>query len=159
MFDPCFIPGDAIDELTGDYVPENDDREQTVLDNCRANGVDPTVASNNGFNAYSVEVGAGGTKGLGEELSESLSAGFAFEQPFSNAFDLSLGMNYYEIEVTDSIIEPSSGYIVFDCYSSPSGVSAFCRAFSENRIPRSRLLISSTGASSTATAKSTAAWT
>ena len=35
-------------------------------------------------------------------------------------------MNYYEIEVTDSIIEPSPGYIVYDCYSSPSGVSAFC---------------------------------
>ena len=124
--DPCLIPGDAIDELTGDYVPENDDREQTVLDNCRANGVDPTIASNNGNNTYNVEVGAGGTKGLGEELSESLSAGFSFEQPFTNAFDLSFGMNYYEIEVTDSIIEPSPGYIVYDCYSSPSGVSAFC---------------------------------
>ena len=124
--DPCLIPGAAIDELTGNYVPENDNREQTVLDNCRANGVDPTVANNNGFNTYSVEVGAGGTQGLGEEKSESLSAGFAYEQPFTNAFDLSIGMNYYEIEVTDSIIEPSAGYIVYDCYYSPSGISSFC---------------------------------
>ena len=126
VFDPCLIPGRALDELTGAYVPESDDREQTVLDNCRANGVDPTVAHNNGFNSYSVEVGAGGTTGLGEERSESLSAGFAFEQPFTNAFDLSIGMNYYEIDITDSIIEPTPGYIVFDCYYSPSGVSAFC---------------------------------
>ena len=79
-----------------------------------------------GFNAYSVEVGAGGTKDLDEERSESLSAGFAFDQPFTNAFDLSIGMNYYEIEVTNSIIEPSPYYIVYDCYNSPSGVSAFC---------------------------------
>ena len=126
VFDPCLIPGIAIDELTGGYIPENDPRDQTLLDNCRANGVDPTIANNNGFNVYSVEVGAGGYTGLDEERSESLSAGFAYEQPFTNAFDLSIGMNYYEIEVTDSIIEPSPGYIVGDCYNSPSGVSAFC---------------------------------
>ena len=140
VFDPCLIPGIAIDELTGDYVPENDTREQTVLDNCRANGVDPTIASNNGFNAYSVEVGAGGYTGLDEERSESLSAGFAFEQPFTNAFDLSIGMNYYEIEVTDSIIEPSPGYIVFDCYYSPSGVSAFCPRIEREADPARPLL-------------------
>ena len=126
VFDPCLIPGRALDELTGTYVPESDDRDQTVLDNCRANGVDPTIANNNGNNTFSVEVGAGGTMDLGEERSESLSAGFAFEQPFTNAFDLSIGMNYYEIDVADSIIEPSPGYIVYDCYNSPSGVSAFC---------------------------------
>ncbi|MDE0055420.1 MAG: TonB-dependent receptor [Gammaproteobacteria bacterium] len=125
VFDPCLIPGDAIDELTGNYVPEGDDRDQTVLDNCRASGVDPTVAHNNGFNTYSVEVGAGGTTGVQEELSESLSAGFAYEQNFTNAFDLSIGMNYYEIEVTDSIIEPTPGYIVYDCYYSTTG-SSFC---------------------------------
>ncbi len=126
VYDPCLIPGNALNELNNEYIPENDSREQIVLDNCRANGVDPTVAHNNGFNTYSVEVGAGGYTGLDEEGSESLSAGFAFEQPFTNAFDLSIGMNYYEIEVTDSIIEPSPGYIVYDCYNSPNNVSSFC---------------------------------
>ena len=125
VFDPCLIPGDAIDDLTGVYVPANDDREQHVLDNCRADGVDPTIAHNNGFNVYSVEVGAGGTTGVQEERSESLSAGFAYEQDFTNAFDLSIGMNYYEIEVNDSIIEPTPGYIVYDCYNSTTG-SSFC---------------------------------
>lgn len=123
--DPCLIPGDALDSLTGEYVPENDDREQHVLDNCRAHGVDPTIAHNSGFNSYSVEVGAGGTTGVQEERSESLSAGFSWEQDFTNAFDLSIGMNYYEIEVNDSIIEPTPGYIVYDCYYSTTG-SSFC---------------------------------
>ena len=126
VFDPCLIPEDALNALTGEYIPENETREQVVLDNCLANGVDPTIANAGGFNSYSVEVGAGGAKDLDEEKSESLSAGFAFEQPFTNAFDLSIGMNYYEIEVTDSIIEPTPGYIVYDCYYSPSGVSSFC---------------------------------
>ena len=37
----------------------------------------PTIT---GLNVYNVEVGAGGIKGLDEERSESLSAGFSFEQ-------------------------------------------------------------------------------
>ncbi len=126
VFDPCLIPDQAIDELTREYIPGNDPRDQIVLENCRKNGVDPTVANNNGFNVFSVEIGRGGYKGLDEERSESLSTGLAWEQPFTNAFDLSIGMNYYEIDVTDSIIPPSAAYIIFDCYNSPSGVSAFC---------------------------------
>ena len=135
-FDPCLIPGPAIDQVTGEYIPEQDRRDQTVLDNCLANGVDPTIAHNNGLNTYNIEVGAGGIKGLDEERSESLSAGFSFEQPFTNAFDLSIGMNYYEIEVTDSIIEPSLGYIIYDCYYSPSGVSSFCDRIHREPDPR-----------------------
>ncbi len=126
VFDPCLIPSDALNDLTGDYIPENDRRDDIVLENCRANGVDPTIASNNGFNQYSVEVAAGGFLDLDEETSDSLSAGFAWEQPFTNAFDLSIGSTYYEIEINDSIIEPSAGFIVFDCYNSLTGNSAFC---------------------------------
>ena len=139
-FDPCLIPRDAIDQITGEYLPEEDRRDRLVLDNCRANGVDPTVASNNGLNTYSIEVGAGGIQGLDEERSESLSAGFSFEQPFTNAFDLSMGMNYYEIEVTDSIIEPSLAYIIFDCYYSPSGVSSFCDRIQREPNPQRPLI-------------------
>ncbi|MDZ7644161.1 MAG: TonB-dependent receptor [Woeseiaceae bacterium] len=53
--------------------------------------------------------------------------GFAFEQPWFNNFDLTLGATFYRIELEDSIIEPSSQFIVNDCYTSPVDVrSAFC---------------------------------
>lgn len=144
VFDPCYVPGDAIDELNGGYNPENDQREPEVLENCRANGVDPTLANNNGFNNFSTEVSAGGTLTLNPEESESWSAGFAWSQPFTNAFNLSVSATYYEIEVTNTIIEPGAQFIVNDCYNSQTGASVFCgrigRDFSDPTDPQIQLV-------------------
>ncbi len=140
VFDPCLIPEDAIDPIQGGYDPALDQREQYVLDNCRANGVDPTIANNNGFNSYSVEVAAGGVLGLDEETSESQAYGFAWEQPFTTVFDLTVGMWYYTIEIEQTIIEPSAGYIVYDCYYTQSGDSQFCDRISRDSDPEQPLI-------------------
>ena len=137
--DPCLIPLDAYDQVNGVYVPENDERTDILLGNCRANGIDPTnpaTAWNDGFNSYSVEVRAGGSLTLSPETSNSLSVGFVFEQPFTNAFNLTVGANYYQIDVDDTIIEPSAGYIINDCYNSPTMNSPFCSRIS--RAPNAR---------------------
>jgi iron complex outermembrane receptor protein len=126
LFDPCFIPEDAVDPITGEYNPAADNRSPLVLQNCAAQGVDPTLAYNNGFNAYSVELAEGGSLTLDPEKSESWSAGIAWDQPFTNAFGLSLSATYYEIEVRNTIIEPSGQFIINDCYESPTGNSVFC---------------------------------
>ncbi len=125
IFDPCYIPADAIDPITG-YNPALDNRDANVLANCLADGVDPTLANNNGFNTFSTEVARGGALDLNAEESESWSAGFAWDQPFTNAFDMSLSATYYEIDVTNTIIEPSGQFIVNDCYGSLTGNSVFC---------------------------------
>ncbi|WP_157520487.1 TonB-dependent receptor [Microbulbifer agarilyticus] len=124
--DPCLIPDSALDDLTGGYNPALDTRSPEVLANCAANGVDPTTAENNGFNSYSVEVARGGSLGLKEETSDSFTVGFSFEQPFFESFDLTLGMTYYDIEIENSIIEPSPQFLINDCYNNPNGNSAFC---------------------------------
>lgn len=134
VFDPCLLPEAAINDVSREYEPEFDDREPHVLENCRANGIDPTTAHNNGFNAYSVEVAAGGALDLNDETSESITAGFAWEQPFTNAFDLTIGASYYQIEIDNTVIEPSAGYIVNHCYYSETGNSPFC-----GRITRGQL--------------------
>ena len=126
IFDPCYIPGDAIDPISGGYDPTLDEREPEVLANCLANGVDPTLANNNGFNVFSTEVARGGALDLFAEESESWSAGFAFDQPWTSAFDVALSATYYEIEVNNTIIEPSGQFIVNDCYNSLTGNSVFC---------------------------------
>ncbi len=144
VFDPCYIPNAALDELTGGYNPANDPREQEVLDNCRASGVDPTLANANGFNNFSTESSEGGSLTLDPEESESWSAGFAWSQPFTNAFDLSISGTYYEIEVTNTIIEPGSQFIINDCYNSQTGASVFCsrisRDLSDPTDPRIQLI-------------------
>lgn len=127
LFDPCLIPQEAINQLTDEYDPSLDNRDAIVLQNCLAQGVDPTAALPvGGTNSYSVELAEGGSLGLDEETSESWSAGFSWDQPFTNAFDLSVGVTYYSIDVDNTIIEPSGQFIINDCYNSTTGNSAFC---------------------------------
>jgi iron complex outermembrane receptor protein len=124
-FDPCAIPEAALDGLGG-YDPTQDTRDPAVLENCLRTGVDPTALNNNGFNTYSVEIATGGAQDLFEEESESWSAGFAWDQPFIDAFDLTIGATYYEIEIENAIIEPSGQFIINDCYNRPTLDSPFC---------------------------------
>ncbi|MGA0839670.1 MAG: TonB-dependent receptor domain-containing protein [Pseudomonadales bacterium] len=129
VFDPCAIPDAAIDDGpggTGGYNPSLDQRPPEVLANCRANGVDPTTLDLNGFNTYSVEIAQGGALDLSPETSDSYTVGFAFDQPFFDSFDMTIGATYYRIEIENSIIEPSSQFIVNDCYGDVEGDSRFC---------------------------------
>ena len=137
IFDPCGIPEAAIDPISGGYNPANDTREPEVLANCLANGVDPTALNFGGFNSYSVEISAGGATDIVEETSESISYGFVWDQPFFEAFDLTIGWTYYEIDIEDSIVEPSGQFIVNDCYNSPvSQPSVFCSRITRDAADR-----------------------
>ena len=131
VFDPCAIPDDALSGLPAVYDPTLDEREAHVIANCLANGVDPTTLEGNGSNTYSTEISTGGILGLDEETSESMTYGFSWNQPFTNAFDLTVGATYYKIEINNTIVEPSAAYIVGDCYGDVNGASTFC-----NRITR-----------------------
>jgi iron complex outermembrane recepter protein len=128
LVDPCVTPDNAI--VLGVYDPTLDTREQHVLANCYAAGVDPTnlgfISQTQTSPIYSVEVAGIGRKDLNEEQSKSWTAGFAFEQPWAEAFDLTIGATYYEIEITDQIIRLHSQYSIDDCYYDLEGDSAFC---------------------------------
>lgn len=140
VFDPCLIPSAALDEETGEYIASEDLREAHVLMNCRNNGVDPLVAHNDGRNVYNTEIRLGGSLTLDPETSESESLGFVFEQPFTNAFLLTIGMSYYSIDVDDTIVEPSNQFIINDCYYSQTGTSTFCNRISRADDPTSPLI-------------------
>ncbi|MDE0644969.1 MAG: TonB-dependent receptor [Gammaproteobacteria bacterium] len=125
LFDPCVIPTAATDPITGEYLPDEDRREEHVLRNCRNNGVDPTALF--GFPSSSVEVASGGALDLLPETSTSETWGFSFEQPFTNAFSLAFGGSVYNVSIDDTIVEPSAGFIIRDCYYSETGDSPFCQ--------------------------------
>jgi iron complex outermembrane receptor protein len=124
--DPCVVPEDATNPIDGSYIPELDNRDPIVLENCVRTGVDPTMLDNNGFNTYSVETAAGGNPDLKAETSFSYTYGFAFEQPWSESFDLVFGATYYDIDIDDTIIEPTAQFLVNQCYNDPQGDSTFC---------------------------------
>ena len=150
VFDPCYVPESAIggvgDPNEGAYIADRDQRDPEVLANCRATGVDPTLANNGGFNTFSTEVQTGGSLTLDPEESESFSYGFAYDQDFTNKFDLAIGMTYYSVKVENTVIEPSTGFIISDCYYDEAGTgsSVFCdrisRDFSDPTDPQINLM-------------------
>ncbi|WP_444940414.1 TonB-dependent receptor domain-containing protein [Microbulbifer sp. ZKSA004] len=132
VYDPCVIPESAIDNVTGGgYNPDLDKRSPEILANCLANGVDPTSFANNGLDIYSTEIISGGSLELQAETSESYTVGFSWEQPFFDAFGLTLGMTYYDIEIENAIVEPSYQYLVNDCYTG-AVQSSFCSLIERN---------------------------
>lgn len=130
VFDPCHIPDEAWDAINGVYLPNQDPRRPEVLENCSRQGVDPTALYNNGFNTFSTEIQRGGATDITEEESDSFTYGFAWDVPF-DSFNLTVGATYYEIEINNTIVEPSPQFIVNDCYTNPQFDSTFC-----NRITR-----------------------
>ena len=139
LSDPCVVPTEArvasIDPTvpTG-YDPSQDDRSQQTLDNCRANGVDPTSLglANNAVTNYSVEIfrvgGETVQSTIDPETSTSMTAGLVFRQPWFDTFDLSLSGTYWRIEIEDSIALLSSQFFIQDCYiDQPVNQSAYCR--------------------------------
>ncbi|MEJ2400979.1 MAG: TonB-dependent receptor [Xanthomonadales bacterium] len=129
LADPCAVPQSALGDIStgGGYDPSLDTRDPIVLENCRLQGVDPTaLIINNGVTQYSVEIARGGTTELEAERSTAVTYGFAFEQPWFEAFDLTFGMTWYDIEVTDTIIDPSAQFLINDCYNDPQYDSTFC---------------------------------
>ena len=137
LFDPCFVPEGALssdDVLGGEarYNAELDRRAPHVLERCRAHGVDPTLANANGVQTFWTETAAGGALDLEEETSQSKSFGFSWSQPFTNTFELNIGMTYYDIDIENTIIEPSAGYIIWDCYLSQFSAGTFCSRITRN---------------------------
>ncbi|QUN05376.1 TonB-dependent receptor [Shewanella yunxiaonensis] len=135
--DPCVVPADArvADPLNPNtpatYDASLDERDPAVLERCYAAGVDPTTLGlgQNGENSfsssYSVEAASGGSEELDPETSVAKTYGIVFEQPFTDAFELTLSATRFDIEVTSSIAEPSASYSIGQCYSS-NGNAAFC---------------------------------
>ena len=141
IFDPCVVPTqrqgrlDSIPTSSAHLQPFDEDlREQTTLDNCRANGVDPTTLGlDGGFNTtYSVErLRKGGQQvqlEIDPETSTSYTYGIVLDQPFWDTFTLRAGVTYYDIDVENTISQLGTGFIVNDCYVEQTGnSSAFCR--------------------------------
>jgi len=150
LFDPCAVPDDAF--VNGAYDAALDTREQTTLANCIREGRDPTQVGidQNNLNALqtsSVEILSGGSLDLDEETSESFTAGFAFEQPFSDSFDFNLNVNYYSIKIEGAVTEPSPQFILNDCYTRQDSIrSQFCDRITTSSLATSRFLVSDVAA-------------
>ena len=132
--DPCVVPGSYI--VAGVYDPSKEQREDTVLDNCISAGVDPTALGydfENGqaLGTTSTEIITAGTTSLDAEESTSFTYGFVYDIPNGHT----LGASWYDITVKNAIIEPSAGYIMYDCYyDKPGYTSTYCSNINRDSI-------------------------
>ena len=143
FFDICAVPEAAFQSggigggATGTYDPTQDPRTQQTLDNCLADGVDPTsYRADNPF--YSVEILSGGVatggvpgfESLDPETSTSYTLGGSFEQPFFDSFDATFGVTYFNLDVDDTIFGVGSGFVTSSCYTGAANLaSRFCSLF------------------------------
>ncbi|MEO0591072.1 MAG: TonB-dependent receptor [Pseudomonadota bacterium] len=132
IFDPCAVPADAFDSTAGGYQADRDERDPETLANCVREGRDPTQVGidSEGVNTISqasAQIFTGGSLDIEPETSRSITTGFSFEENFPSGFGVALNFNYYDILLKDSITEPSTQFIINDCYTRTDGNrSPFC---------------------------------
>ena len=137
VFDPCSVPIEAVvrdfnvgAQGSNVYDASRETRSAHTIAQCQAAGIDPFSFNLGGSGAFSTEVFNQGRLDLEPETSTSFTTGFSFEQPFIDAFDLSFGATYYDLQVENSVVSPSAQFIVNDCFvteRSNGGNSPFCQ--------------------------------
>lgn len=115
--DPCFQWGSAL---------SNGDISTQVANNCAADGVPDDHSP-----AISADVFRGGGLGfLQPETSDNFSAGIVWTPGF---IDLSVALDYFDIEIKDEITTLSASQIVNGCYESDSfATEPLCDRFDRN---------------------------
>ena len=145
LIDPCAVTEASI--VAGSYTASLDDREKTTLENCVREGRDPTKV---GFDPdlgttiqqSSSEILSGGSLDLNEETSRAITAGAAFEQTFGSGFRVAIGATYFDIKVNGAVVEPSSQFILNDCYTRQDGKrSPFCDRITASTLQSERFLV------------------
>ncbi|MGH8244049.1 MAG: TonB-dependent receptor, partial [Steroidobacteraceae bacterium] len=101
--DPCIFWGDALDSGA---------ISQTTADNCAADGLAPDFP---GGTVSATTIAGGGAGLLEAETSTSKTIGLIWTPRFA---DLSVSVDYFDIEVKDEVDQFGPDNIVFSCYAS-----------------------------------------
>ena len=108
LLDPCINYGD-------EYDPDD-----VFYQNCEAQGLAPDHGSQG---VPSIRAIIGGNPELVAETSDAWTAGIVL-QPLD--WGLSLALTWYEIELENTVQDPSIGYVLSSCYGSAGLTHPFC---------------------------------
>ncbi|WP_300543168.1 TonB-dependent receptor [Maricaulis sp.] len=126
--DPCIVPQTA--NNGGVYDPSGETRSQTVLDNCVADGADPTQLGLLATTGITTQTG--GSTNLEAETSESLTFGFVFQNSFG-ASNLDVSVTYFDIQVENTIEETRAQDLLANCYNNqPNLADPACDRITRN---------------------------
>ena len=99
----------------------NYDPGTNIYDNCAADGLAPDFPGTGGV--PSIRTVTGGNPNLLAETSDSWTAGFILTPEWVGA---SVAINWFDIEIENTVQSPTPGFVLFDCYNSPNKSSGFC---------------------------------
>jgi iron complex outermembrane receptor protein len=97
-----------------------------IQTNCAAAGVPSNYA---GTGSSATIVSGGGAGILSAETSTAKTLGFIWTPDF---LDLSVAIDYFDIEINDAVTQLGAGTILGACYGSPVYPNVFCSLFSRN---------------------------
>ncbi|KAA5804125.1 TonB-dependent receptor [Alkalicaulis satelles] len=110
---------------------------QTLRDNCAADGIPDDFNTS----APTFTTVRGGGSALTPETSDAMTFGFVFTPTELN---LSVALDYFEIEVNDQITVLGASNILAACYGRPNFPNAFCDLIERNRDPASSTFLTLT---------------
>ena len=123
--DPCDTPPADPDG--------NDPRDPTIIANCQLLGIDPFNFNSPGIQTFTTGAEAsGGTVALDPEESDSLTLGFALDNPWDDVVEARLAATYWEIEIENGITFPGAGVVTNNCFTTPNLASPFCDLITRN---------------------------
>ncbi|MFT5312691.1 MAG: iron complex outermembrane receptor protein [Paraglaciecola sp.] len=127
--DPCSVP----ESLTTNsaYDPSKENRSQTILDNCSAQGADFTQIGLSGVPTIPT-VSSGNAGDLKPETSENVTASFKWTPVFDGGLEFDLGITYFSLVVEDTIRTVGAATILKRCFDAPNFDSPFCSRISRN---------------------------
>ena len=94
----------------------------------RANCADQGIPANYVQNASQLKISAGGNPGLKPETSDSFSAGLVWTP--EEIDNLSLSIDYYDVQVDDAINTPDPVDVILTCYNTPGLAAPECARIS-----------------------------
>jgi iron complex outermembrane recepter protein len=113
---------------TGDPCNEYGNKTNPILvANCTAELPNqPLFQATSGITVYSV---GGAENGLFAETSDNINYGIIFDPVISDSTQMSLTVDYFDIEITDGVAKAGYADILAKCYNDPdfSNDSGFCR--------------------------------
>ena len=109
--------------------------------NCASEGLPPNFLATAGIRVFSE---GGAAAGLKAETSDNLTYGIIIQPELGDAGDLSVAIDYFDIEINNGVAQAGGGNILTKCYDDPQFPTdgGFCRLVTRDPLASQQLTVS-----------------
>jgi outer membrane receptor protein involved in Fe transport len=131
LFEQFQGPTSGFLSQAGDPCNQYGNKIGPVVANCASEGLPPTFNATSSIRVFSE---GGAAAGLEAETSKNLTYGFVIQPELGDAGDLSVAIDYFDIEIDNGVDQAGGNNIVNRCYDDPDFHTGggFCRLVTRN---------------------------